>query len=44
MYYSADMKVREIAEALRLPEATVKTRLRRAKESVKKKLEAEEHG
>lgn len=44
MYYSADMKIREIAEALRLPEATVKTRLRRAKESVKKKLEAEEHG
>lgn len=44
MHYSADMKIREIAEALRLPEATVKTRLRRAKESLKKKLEAEEHG
>ncbi len=39
LYYSADATLQEIAEALHLPLSTVKTRLRRAKQQLKKALE-----
>ena len=39
LYYSADLTVREIAKLMKLPESTVKTRLRRAKEQLRQKLE-----
>lgn len=40
LYYSAQMKVEEIAQVLKLPEGTVKSRLRKAKQIMKEKLEA----
>ena len=39
MHYSADLPVKEIARLMKLPESTVKTRLRRAKEQLRQKLE-----
>ena len=39
MYYSANIQVKEIAKALKLPEATIKTRLKRAKEQLKKHMD-----
>lgn len=40
LFYSADMQISEIAEILHLPEGTVKTRLRKAKNLLKTRLEA----
>ena len=39
LHYSADLPVKEIAKLIKLPESTVKTRLRRAKEQLRQKLE-----
>lgn len=39
LYYSADLPVKEIAKLMKLPESTVKTRLRRAKAQLRQKLE-----
>ena len=39
LYYSADLKISEIAKILNLPEGTVKTRMRKAKQLIKKELE-----
>lgn len=39
LYYSADLPVKEIAKLMKLPESTVKTRLRRAKEQLRQQLE-----
>ena len=39
LHYSADLPVKEIAKLMKLPESTVKTRLRRAKEQLRQKLE-----
>ena len=39
LHYSADLPVKEIAKLMKLPESTVKTRLRRAKEELRQKLE-----
>ena len=39
LYYSADMKISEISQILNLPEGTVKTRMRKAKQLLKKELE-----
>ncbi|WP_152395330.1 sigma-70 family RNA polymerase sigma factor [Paenibacillus guangzhouensis] len=38
LYYYQDMKIREIAEVLQIPESTVAVRLKRARESLKGKL------
>ena len=43
LYYSADMKIHEIAECLSLSESTVKSRMRKAKKLLKNKLEAMEY-
>lgn len=40
LFYSADLKIPEIATCLQVSENTVKSRLRRAKMILKKKLEA----
>lgn len=40
LFYAANMSVSEIAECMEWPEGTVKTRLHKAKELMKKKLEA----
>ncbi len=40
LYYSADMQINELSEILRLPEGTVKSRMRKAKKQLKEKLEA----
>lgn len=40
LYYSADMQINEISKILRLPEGTVKSRMRKAKKQLKEKLEA----
>jgi len=42
LYYMEGYKLREIAEILRIPEGTVKTRLTRAKQKLKKLLEEDE--
>ncbi len=42
LYYFEDMKLREIARALRLPESTVSTRLRRARAMLARALAEEE--
>lgn len=39
LFYSAEMKIGEIAEILHIPEGTVKTHLRKAKQLIKKELE-----
>lgn len=39
LYYSAQMKVEEIAEVLKLPVGTVKSRLRKGRQIMKEKLE-----
>lgn len=39
LHYSADLPVKEIAKLMKLPESTVKTRLRRAREQLRQKLE-----
>lgn len=39
LHYSADLPIKEIAKLMKLPESTVKTRLRRAKEQLRQKLE-----
>ena len=41
LHYMEGYRVREIAEILKLPEGTVKTRLARAKREMKKHLEEE---
>ena len=38
LYYSAGLKYKEIAECLHIPESTVKSRMRKAKRILKKKL------
>mgnify|MGYP005518093991 FL=1 len=38
LYYSAGLKYKEIAECLHIPESTVKSRIRKAKSILKKKL------
>lgn len=40
LYYSADMSIQEIAEILAIPEGTVKSRMNKAKQLLKKELEA----
>lgn len=40
LYYSAEMKYREISTCLHIPESTVKSRMRKAKKLLKKELEA----
>ncbi|MBR1744258.1 MAG: sigma-70 family RNA polymerase sigma factor [Lachnospiraceae bacterium] len=44
LYYSADLKTKEISECLRISENTVKTRLRKARELLKKELEGKIYG
>lgn len=39
MYYFADMKTEEIAKQLRIPQGTVKSRLSRSRELIRKELE-----
>ena len=39
LYYSAGFKIREIADCLQIPENTVKSRMRKAKDILKTKLE-----
>lgn len=39
LYYAAELSVQEIAEILRLPEGTVKSRLYKARKIIKEKLE-----
>ncbi|MEE3481999.1 MAG: sigma factor-like helix-turn-helix DNA-binding protein [Lachnospiraceae bacterium] len=41
LYYSADVSLQEIADVLRLPLPTVKTRLRRARLMLKEALEGD---
>jgi RNA polymerase sigma-70 factor (ECF subfamily) len=41
MYYTADMTVGEIASALRIPPGTVKSRLHKARETMRKVLEVD---
>lgn len=43
MYYSADLTVSAIAQILKLPENTVKSRLHRAKEKIRKEMEELEY-
>lgn len=43
LYYSADLSIGAIAQVLQLPENTVKSRLRRGREMIRKKLEETEH-
>jgi len=40
LYYYADMEYKDIAEALGVPEGTIKTRIHRAKQALKEWLEA----
>lgn len=40
LYYSSEFSVNEIAECLKLPEGTIKSRLHKARKLVKEKLEA----
>ena len=40
LYYSAGMQIKEVSEILGLPEGTVKSRIWRAKQQLKEKLEA----
>lgn len=40
MYYTVGMSIEEIASALKIPEGTVKSRLHKARQSLKKYLEA----
>lgn len=39
LYYSAELSVKEIADCLKIPEGTVKSRLHKAKTVIKKRLE-----
>ncbi len=39
LYYSANLKIREIAKCLKIPESTTKTRFYKAREILKKELE-----
>lgn len=43
LYYSGELKIREIADCLCLSENTVKSRMRKAKQLLKKKLEVVEY-
>ena len=43
LFYSADMKIAEIANCLKISENTVKSRLRKAKSILKKKLEVADY-
>ena len=43
LYYSADLTVASIAQVLKLPENTVKSRLRRAKQKIRISLEEMEY-
>lgn len=42
LFYYEDYSIREISEILKLPEATVKTHLRRGREAIRQRLEAQE--
>lgn len=41
LYYSAELSVKEIADCLKLPEGTVKSRLHKARTMIKERLEAD---
>lgn len=43
LYYSANMQISEIGKCMKLPEGTIKSRMRKAKALLKKKLEALEY-
>lgn len=43
LFYSADLPIHSVAQILRLPENTVKSRLHRAKEIIRKELEDSEY-
>ena len=43
LFYSADLNISQISKILKLPENTVKSRLHRAKEILRRKLEEQEH-
>ena len=43
LHYSGQLKLREIADCLKVPENTVKSRMRKAKQLLKKKLEVVEY-
>ena len=40
LYYSADLPISQIADVLKLPEGTIKSRMRKARQLLKKELEA----
>lgn len=42
MYYGLEWKVGDISEYLKVPDGTVKTRLKKAREIIRKRLEAEQ--
>lgn len=44
MYYTAEMSIEEIAKALKIPQGTVKSRLHKARTSLKKILEVNDDG
>ena len=44
LYYSADLKIKEIAKCLHITESAVKSRLRKAKSMLKKDLEVIRYG
>ena len=41
LYYSANMQISDIAKCMKLPEGTIKSRMRKAKALLKKKLESQ---
>ena len=41
LYYTADMKIKDIASLYKIPESTIKSRLVKAKKILKQKLEEE---
>ena len=43
LYYSADLSIQEIAETLKIPEGTVKSRMNKARQLLKKELEEIEY-
>ena len=40
LFYSADISINEISRILRIPEGTVKSRMKKARQVLKKQLEA----
>ena len=41
LYYTADMKIKDIASLCEIPESTVKSRLVKAKKILKQKIESD---